>query len=77
MTAWHEGTPDDRSLSSNIVAGDLVEAMAQGALLDESITLITGLASLAGLLLMGLERQTGRTVPEILQRIARRAAQGA
>jgi hypothetical protein len=74
MTAWNDtedgeedGGGGDPWFAVQLASQDLAEAVVDNRLLDESITLITGLMSLAGRLLIELERHTNTPIPTILQ----------
>ena len=75
MTAWNESEEeDDTWYAVQLASQDLAGAIMSDKLLDESITLITGLMSLAGRLLAELERESGKPISEILQNAGTQAA---
>jgi hypothetical protein len=75
MTAWNESGEGDASFAVLLASQDMAAAVAIDNLLGESITLIAGLMSLAGQLLMELERHSKTPIPEILQRLGTEAAE--
>jgi hypothetical protein len=74
MTAWNESDDGDAWFAVQLASQDLAAAVVGETLLDESITLITGLMSLAGSLLIELERHTGKPIAEILRNAGELAA---
>jgi hypothetical protein len=75
MTAWNESGEGDASFAVLLASQDMAAAVAIDNLLGESITLIAGLMSLAGRLLMELERQSKTPIPEILERVGTEPAE--
>ena len=74
MTAWNEGEDGDAWFAVQLASQDLASAVVCETLLDESITLITGLMSLAGRLLIELERHTVKPIAEILRNAGEQVA---
>ena len=75
MTAWNESEDGDTWFAAQLASQDLAEAIVSDRVLDESITLITGLMSLAGRLLIELEQHTKTPIPTLLQRAGEQAAE--
>ena len=74
-TEWNESEDADTSFAVQLVTQDLVTAVTQDMLLGESITLITGLMSLARRLLIELEHTTKTPISTILQEAGQQAAE--
>ena len=68
LAAWNDSDEDsDTWFALQLASQDLAGAVVSDTLLEESITLITGLMSLAGRFLIELERLTGKPISQILQ----------
>ena len=75
MAAWNESDDhNDTWFAVQLASQDLAGAVVSDTLLDESISLFTGLFTLAGRLLIDIERQTGEPISEILESVGVRAA---
>ena len=75
MAAWNESDDhNDTWFAVQLASQDLAGAVVSDTLLDESITLITGLMSLAGRLLIELERHTVKPIAEILRNAGEQVA---
>jgi hypothetical protein len=64
LTAW-ANSPDDVRPAAGVAAGYIADGLPE-------LVLVNGLISLAGLLLVRLERATGTPAPELLTDLARR-----
>lgn len=74
MTAWNESDDGDTSFVIDFVSRDLAETQFTGQLMSETISMVTGLISLSGRLLVQLEQTTGTPIADILRRAGEQAA---